>query len=928
VSKPLWLSLAAGLCIPVAYAQPSRTPDGVSVGTQHLLYANWIKTTAEVSGRLQPTELKSLDAAIEHIYQSNPSLARIRSGGTRHHLAPPQLRLGRNVGEWTGASFVPSMHASLGLAGTEYANARTREQLLNAQRDALVALYADALGQIRRKQAVYQQVTGALSSRDDDAKKKALEILHREVPHLTNLARLDQLNPKFKSASAAYMIEVLALASKTPKELSERGRKAAEQTVHRAADAVAKFNSTVTERITQVKQGLEATKNASGALQSVTEQIAKDPLAVANLLLLQRLGPNQQLDALAKGLHVGGNTANRDAVLKGLQDQFAVPTARNVQRASDAINHGVQVAETAVQIATALNIKIPREVNQAIEVGNIAMSLTSAFAGASPVGGTFALLSGIGGGSMFGGLSPSADPTTLHMLQEIQETLNEVVSLQRQTLERLDALDAKITAQHKEVMRLLMAIAGRVDWLIDQSLAREEVKIGTCDDFELQVRAAARTARSEGKPLYDAYAVLHNKSGDYQRNFVTCREQLQELTKLSNERPHYLLRNRDKLEQDSFSANPRSSTHTSVYDPAWRMTLDLLAMRDDPGCQATLMTRLTALPTRVTPTRSNSCDPGSAERTWTTPSGVSVSTYRAMNDYVSHDLQWSGDGTTLMATLLRYQIALAPFYEMTTGADSAEFKTQNALVAPWYNTSEAQDRFLRFMDVTSIAAAQETILGGALISEQVMDRLLDLASKPGFGVNALPTDDTFLKTCQTAADLATPGSVSNERFLCALERNPFMVVNALAGWFVVNGPVDYLNTYNRYYRHDVLNSMNLLIPKMHARLDAEGVYGFVLVRDDTKFIPPGGKKPAGWYFKTRGVLRPLIYTPLPSAYDIEHKSLKYRPQAEDLRAIVAQALEQYERFSIRANDTASQKLVHNIAASEAILVNVSQLPHQ
>ena len=119
---------------------------------------------------------------------------------------------------------------------------------------------------------------------------------------------------------------------------------------------------------------------------------------------------------------------------------------------------------------------------------------------------------------------------------------------------------------------------------------------------------------------------------------------------------------------------------------------------------------------------------------------------------------------------------------------------------------------------------------------------------------------------------------------------------------MINMPGELISTYNHTSRGTVLKIMQDQIPAMVAKADADGTYGFVMVRDDSynPFAPIGGtRKQEGWYYKWGGVASPN-YTPLPSAFELDRKLMRYRPQAETLRGIIAQAIAQHERYAIRA----------------------------
>jgi hypothetical protein len=940
------IAAAIGLLAGGSVAQESnptaRVLPMLSVGAQHLVLANVVRTTAGVVPRIQPDDLKALDSAVNAIYGANPALAAMRTGVLDRAaigVSTAQADLQKRVAAWTGAAVAPDLRGSVAVATAEFASMTVMTQLSTKKQVALSALYGDALGTLKQTEEGAKVVAGviaAMKSDDIENQRQALETTLKRLPELEKLAGLDQLEQKFRGQAEAYMLEVLKGATgKTPKQLAPALKLAQSKSLKDATDALLQLGGNIDSRVGQVLQGVKALKEASDGFSAAVSSLQGDPLAVSNFSLLQRLDPKTQIEALERGLNVGG-IAKADALLGKVELTFSATTTTSIVKTYDAINQGVKVAAAAANVARAIGLKVPPEVDKAIEIGNTAVSVTAGFATAGPIGGGLALFGAIGGGGLFGGkkAGPAGpDPVTLRMLQQIQTTLNEIVRLQEETNAKLDALDAKITSQHQAVMRLLLRIDSKVSFLVDRELAKDDTELQSCDEFEKRVKNRAAFAVAKNQAVYDAYVQVHNSSDDYQDNFLDCKKRLLVLARLSNERPHYSLLNRDAAEKDRFlPANTRSSTHQHLYAPAWKLTRDLLSIGNQRACQARLMSRLTAMPLSSAETAEFACPEADSDgsKSWLTPSGSTVSVSSALYDYLAHDAQWSGDGTTIFQALLRYQTAQAPFYEMTSSTNARKFKQLKDMGEPWVNQPDAADRWLNFLDVAAVAASQESIMAGIPITTQVMAKLQDLKTKPGFGITDFPATDDFKERCDdtgiaqadTKAD-NDRAAISNARFVCVLERNPFMVANAVTTWMVKNVTADMISTYNYTSRGTVLPIMQEQIPALGVQADADGVYGFVVVRNDSynPYASAGGmRRTEGWYYKWRGVAYPM-YTPLPSAFELDRKMMRYRPQAETLRGIIAQAIAQHQRYAIRADSGASARLVPNIAAAEAMMVN-------
>jgi hypothetical protein len=90
--------------------------------------------------------------------------------------------------------------------------------------------------------------------------------------------------------------------------------------------------------------------------------------------------------------------------------------------------------------------------------------------------------------------------------------------------------------------------------------------------------------------------------------------------------------------------------------------------------------------------------------------------------------------------------------------------------------------------------------------------------------------------------------------------------------------------------------MNSATPSFKWRDDADGVYGFVLRAAGSAYTPQNAPKP-GWYFKIHRLDGSDWYNPLPSAFEVESRYIRYRPEVQSLQEWRAVAMRAFERYS-------------------------------
>ncbi|MDO8418233.1 MAG: hypothetical protein Q7S87_18855, partial [Agitococcus sp.] len=708
-----------------------------------------------------------------------------------------------------------------------------------------------------------------------------------------------------------------------------------EASVREVSSLVSGYDAKLQSTVNFVYTGVTTLSNTTKVLGEYIGNKNPDPIYLANALLLQTMNPVEQAKALADGLLLGGPRAQLDKMKTDIDSVFAPHQAATVLQTYTTVSQGLAIAQSTVALASKLGIRVPADIQKGIKTGmeimsaaNTVMDIASGFAVGGPIGGAMALLGagGIMGGGAAGG---GPDPTTIAMLGKIQQTLNQVLELQKQTLEKLDELDQKMYAQHLTEMGELKKINAKLDSIIDKAIADTNSEWQPCMTFVENVKTAANTLPATST-FYEYYASLHNENNPYFDPFVGCRTQLQSKLKLIESAVPKLLTFRAENDNTTGTANLASSMHTLVYRPAWDLTKELLSHNNNKACSDNLAPTLATMALTLAPSTKNGCTTSAVPNTsWKLPSRYQADSKLALADYVAHDATWNQGN--VLGVLLSFEVQIAPFLELVQSTTDANLRLGNDLKKPRGNQIAARDNFANFLDVTSVAAAQESILAGVAITAQLMTKVLAARDNNDLGLEGpakAPTTDAFYETCTLPA--GAPPAMYTARLNCVLERNPFMLANALTWWIAEKTKQDTASLYKYNQKYFLLDAMNQQVPEMKANYDAEGVYGFVLVADTENVKLAPGQPVGGWYFKFKGLKnggKSMVYVPLPSAYEVSNKIAKYRPQAEGLRQIVVQALAQFERYSLHLDNASvslDTRVIANLAAGSAALVANAQ----
>jgi hypothetical protein len=322
--------------------------------------------------------------------------------------------------------------------------------------------------------------------------------------------------------------------------------------------------------------------------------------------------------------------------------------------------------------------------------------------------------------------------------------------------------------------------------------------------------------------------------------------------------------------------------------------------------------------------------------------------FETLDEYIGHDAQVSDANgkMALIDRLLLNLLAIAPFHELL---DTASGHLVSLTATP-QNTQDAATQIRRLLDVMALAMAEETIMSGAPVLNDLSARVdaMRKAGAVGFKDETPPASPA--KKLLTHVCGSKTGGDEAAFIRCVLERNPAMLANVLlvrvrdSVLATVATPAECIVDagtapcriaraasekgaiagYETAYHNAYIGAMAKLFPDLDWHNDGAGVYGFVHRRVNDPYVPSSlgaSEKPdAGWYFKMARTGGAPWYTVVPSAFEIDRQFVHYRPQADQLAQTRQRALNALDRY---AEPTGTSRTFAALVASQEALETLS-----
>jgi hypothetical protein len=848
-----------------------------------------------------------------------------------------------------------------------------------AYSDKLQALYGHALKDYQAKQpAEYAKLQAALKVDAQSAQPLVQAMVTAEATVLsqTPLGTLATLS----SDAVAKQVGMVNQAITTARSLSTTELNAAKDVVDKYQTQVNVAAANTRVLAATVSQKIQDMQASSKALQQTLQNLVSGAAALPsgvlngraliNIQTFQKLSLTEQIDAVTGNVNLGIGAKDFNQIKRQvLQVKTDWSNVTNIETFATAGQQTIQVAQEAVALAKMVGVQVPSAVSNILGVGAKALGIYASFA-TNPVSAVFSV------SGMFGGIGGSGpDPVTLGMLQHIQQQLDEVMKLQQQTLAKLDELDQTVKQQHIEEMAKLDSIQAIVISLANDQLAHLDAELQVCARFNSEITAIFASEDGLG---YERLQRNFQQAG-VNSDYVKCRDSIRDYAGLqASSSPSPYLTN-VILDNSDNPTSTYSKTDTYVYQPAWKLTQNLVGVGNSgqqAPCEEELFTLWQMLPA-IWPkqdTLSTTCTKPRAGgyAKYLTANKTELSPSFAMARYINHAEPFAGLPVPSLDTLLGYLVTLAPFYELTNPEATrllpiSALKARKPADLPLAATS-----FANFLDVVAVSAAQEYVMSGMPVVTQLQGLLESNLNSKTFGFNstaktdlpaqpkgAVSSDVTAAWQSCNVPDIGKP--ITPGALICVLERNPAMLDNALTYWIMKSrsqpvgnlcditnnlrgtptrgcampdlsgtamaardaGPTESaakytLLAYDNVYRSEGLPQMRLQTPGVTWNEDGAGQYGFVLVKTCAA-AGCGQKTPAGWYFKLQHSDGSDWYVRIPSAFDLEHQLIVYRPQVDALRATRQRALQEYQRYSMQTFagiPGASSQLVAAIALKE------------
>lgn len=915
----------------------ARTVPGLSIGAQRLVYAGSPATQAAlgrtgnapipagasvIRGEVAPPpDFREQNSVLRRTIQeerssyqsSRAGIEKVQDGIKTSTLIAGSVGVASAV---TGVGAVGGAVTTAGLVLADTVVYYYSAQLDKEYAKRLSQIYGHAWAQYAKESPPEYKIDrrDAMSG-DPTRQRRAIDRLIGAKAEIFADTPVAQMSIPEAAATLPFLMDAVKQGLENERSLSTSELTQIKKKVADTRNALREVRGNVAVKLKDLRNDLEQNKSRAVQLDSKVESLASSA-QLTNLMLYRQFSPKDQLESLKLGFDTGMSPAERESAIATLTPQVAKQERlAAVQGMQSAANEAIAVAGSVAVIARGLNIKVPHEVDDALKVATGLVSIASGFA-AGPAGGIIALAGVVGA---FGPPSGGPDPETAKALKELQQSVDEVIALQKSTLEAVEKLDRRLVTQHQAVMSRLIRIEEKLDKLLDIPFSEQATKLQACTNFSTGVESVLTNGTS--RPYYDAIRELVNSDPDMRADFATCDDFLRSMFGITNSRLHWYVRNRLEKDAAQSSFNPRSRTHTIFYTPVRDFALRSLALSEDPACADKMW--LTWMEMKASflqyQPSDQKCVKGQSSRIrFKTYRGDEVSAIVALGDYVYHDAGFEGSDGILFPTLLQRLLTIAPLYELRTRdgmlSDVRRIKPTAASVAP-----TARNRIAGLLDVMAIAMAQETMMSGAPMAPTIVKYLQAFQKNRSFGFSADGSggppprlspateagsaEERFWQHC----DIALAPEISSAHLLCLLERHPQILSNVLSYW-VQSGLASRPQGSSGVIAFDVarqsesINLMRAAVPNLEFEEDAEDVFGFVLRRTSSTFrpstMPPDSAAlEPGWYFKVNRLDGTPWYTPMPGTFEVKNLPIRYRPEAQALAISRAVAIQEFERYS-------------------------------
>lgn len=645
-----------------------------------------------------------------------------------------------------------------------------------------------------------------------------------------------------------------------------------------------------------LEKSVMQTRSAADALQAAVPKL-QTSLHVTNAMLLSRMSATEQLNALKEGIDIGLDATARKELIDQLepraQEEQHLGRVRNAQQTANDI---ATVASTTLNVARAVGIDVPEEVDRAVSIGHSLFNVATGFA-INPIAGIGALNGALG--VLSGPRSPASDPKVLQALQNIRKDLGEIRQLQQETLAKLSELDAKLTTQYEQIVKRLERIEGKIDALVTFAYQEVYLALGQCGLFQRRIA----DLRKEGKGRYEDLVTLFNASDTVRDEYRLCRAALKHHTLLPNQSVHPLFTQGVTVTGGKVAA---TTDDAFFYQPVVNL-MNFIYMGRQDWCDQHIRIMTTLSESMVGHEQimaSCTVQDWKPDRLRFSFGNFPLISYQdTLKSLIHHDARVkdpsAGEEVSLFELLSRYQSAIAPLHELMGYRDGVVVLLTATELEQRFATanipSEAEEQGARLLDLVALAALQESMMAGVGMFPKIWEAVqasLQPERQPGgkadvaLDFGGASENGDFMRSCDISP-VAAPNAI---RLACLFERHPYMLANTVV-WQLRRAMTEVpgespdasrVALYGLAMTHRSQDFMNRATSAgafpIRWQEDSPEVYGFVYRREASEKDEVG----KGAYFKYRASSGSVTYLPAPTEQEVASGLIKYRPQAYGL----------------------------------------------
>ena len=719
-----------------------------------------------------------------------------------------------------------------------------------------------------------------------DATKAALSEILGPSQQFFDQDLTKNLAPEAKAAIANAQVTILkdalgAVAAKTDTQINKMqtdlatGFQATSSKLSIVAKDMKSFSVRIeqnTKAIAQLSIQAQANFEAlSSQMASLTGQADKvdQQVGAIQAAMWRTMTPAEQLLALNDGFLSGIKGKERDALREKVAESALV--LENRDKALSTLQGIGKLGHFAASLGLPVDTY---NLDRNIQIASSAVNVIACVASGNYVG---ALMQA-------GGLFPSTGPDPM---QGVNEKLAQMLKLQYQILEAIQALSQQLAQSTAQLLSKLGVLESKIDVVKAGLLASAFEKTAEhCDTFILQAQQKDYGMRFGLFPTYEMRVAHFNKDRFGSNHFQRCRDWLDGLRlepTLANKGiigPQLLTAK--FLDKAAESQNSHQRRFFAVRDYAFA------ALNADPnvsvGCADQLLAGLSIAPLLHSALVDLKCVDG------TKPTGQITLLFNQAK------LDASGALTDLLAPAMvrqagEYVFFFAPYHEfLKNGKSGLEMISSKELmsgkVVNRYDSKELKYWSAAHIDITTLAIAQQSLLSGVAIAKPIAESLL----AGSFGLDATfpqPPDKGW-----AADDISAYEALLND---CEVSEANFKNFPYLLAVCLMGAPgADALRT-------------NVIHHMVRNQLVASGTglftYGFSLQSSDPYFIHqalPGLKSALKWQLYAgrqqwtlviRNKLNHEWILPLPSQSQMSAGRVAYTPNVEFLRTARQRSLE-------------------------------------